>query len=121
MIHSNVQKVKFFSTPTKTDETMKKFWYGRCRTCRTRCVVPVSSNYYSLSLYIIHIFTYLHIFSECISCYTKLYRSITVKIKVIWLYANIPNETMLKFYYIYCSETKVLTIVVVHTYVRMKQ
>ena len=28
MIHSNVQKVKFFSTPTKTDKTMKKFWYG---------------------------------------------------------------------------------------------
>ena len=25
MIHSNVQKVKFFSTPTKTDETMKNF------------------------------------------------------------------------------------------------
>ena len=41
MIHSNVQKVKFFSIPTKTDETMKKFWYGGCRTCRTRCVVPV--------------------------------------------------------------------------------
>ena len=40
MIHSNVQKVKFFCTPTKTDETMKKFWYGGCRTCRTRCVVP---------------------------------------------------------------------------------
>ena len=28
MIHSNVQKVKFFSTPAKTDETMKKFWYA---------------------------------------------------------------------------------------------
>ena len=42
MIHSNVQKVKFFSTPTKTDETMKKFWYGGCRTCRTRCVLPGS-------------------------------------------------------------------------------
>ena len=41
MIHSNVQKVKFFSIPTKTDETMKKFWYGGCRTCHTRCVVPV--------------------------------------------------------------------------------
>ena len=41
MIHSNVQKVEFFSTPTKTDETIKKFWYGGCRTYRTRCVVPV--------------------------------------------------------------------------------
>ena len=40
MIHSNVQKVKFFSTRTKTDEAMKKFWYGGCRTCRTRCVLP---------------------------------------------------------------------------------
>ena len=37
MNHSNVQKIKFFSTPTKTDETMNKFWYGGCRT---RCVVP---------------------------------------------------------------------------------